>query len=295
MSIPTQPTETTIATAAFRQYARRAPTTAEILSVTSEGMEIVKSDIMDRGFNWEFLRSIAYQPITQFLSTYQCPTDYKKLLSVRLMSGTRTGTAQSATTNSITLAAADSGGAETAGKWIVVMSATAGSGQALQCKSYVSATKVATMEGTWPVTPTGTIVYLVVDRFKPLNLETNYARTDLGYPNRQTEPTTVYHIADSSVGDLVLDSSPDLTTYALEILYYADLLKMDTDTGVNPRYATILRLLNGLFIQGIYTWLCQQDSRYSIQRQIYEAKLAKTESQYFYPNNESGMHMTVDY
>jgi len=295
MSVPTQPTPTTIATAAFQLYARRAPTSAEITRVSDDLMEQVKSDIMDRAVNWSFLRKIAYQPLTQYVSTYQAPADYKKLLSVRLMKGTRTGTAQTATSTTITLAASDNGGAETAGKWIVILSATAGSNQALQCKTFNTSTKQAVMETSWTTTPTGTIVYLVVDSFKPLTLLTNYDRNNVVHPSRQAEPDTVFHLEDTTEGDLVLDTSPDLTTYVLEETYYADLLKMDTDTSANPLYARVLRLLNGLFIQGVYTYLCQQDSRYAIQIQKYEAKLAKTESMYLYPNNESGFHVQVDY
>lgn len=294
MAIPTQPTASTIATEAFQLYARRNPTSAEITRVTEYGIELVKSDIMDRGSNWDFLRTVSYQPITQYISTYQSPTDYKKLISVRLLKGTRSGTAQTGAATTLTLASTDSGGAETAGKWILITGGT-GANQALQCKMYVSATKVATMETSWTTTPDNTSTYLVVDTFEDLDLHTVYDRSFVTNPGRQGQPHSVFHLADATEGDLVLDCSPSLTTYALELSYYADLLKMDTDTSTNPRYARVLRLLNGLFIQGVYTWLCQQDARYQIQRPLYEQKLQRAEGLYLYPNNESNMHSQVDY
>lgn len=294
MTVPTQPTSTTIATAAYQLYARRAPSTAEISYVDGYLLEEVKSDIMDRAVNWTFLRKTAYQPITQFLSTYSAPSDYKKLISVRLMKGTRSGTAQAGAATTITLASTDGGGAETNGKWIVITGGT-GAKQGLQCKSFDTSTKVATMETSWATTPDNTSTYLVVDLFKPMKLLTNYERENLVYPGKQFEPTTVFQLANTTTGNLVLDSSPDLTTYALEILYYADLVKMDTDQSANPLYAEVFKLLNGLLIQGVYTKLCQQDSRYQIQLANYEAKLAKTESMYLYPNNESGFHVQIDY
>ena len=295
MSLPTQPTPTTIATEAYQLYARRSPSAAEITRVTDYAIELIKSDIMDKGWNWDFLRYISYQPLTQYVSSYQAPSDYKKLLGVRLMSGTRSGTAQTGGSATITLAAADSGtSTDTVGKMILITGGT-GANQALQCQSYDSSTKVATMFESWTTTPDNTSTYLVVDKFKKLGLQTVYDRVDLTRPSIHGEPNLVYHLADSSEGDLVLDISPGETTYALEIDYYADFLKMDVDTSANPRYANLLRLLNGLFIQGVYSWLCQNDSRYVPQRQLYEAKLSKTEAMYLYPNNESGFACKLDY
>lgn len=294
MSIPTQPTLTTIANAAWQLYARRNATAAEITRVTEEGVELVKSDIMDHGVEWEFLRSVSYQPLTAYVSSYQLSADYKKLVSVRLMDGSRRGTATAGAATTITLAASDSGtSSDTQGKWIVITSGT-GANQALQCKTFNSGTKIATLETSWTTTPDNTSVYLVVDSFTPLEIHTVYDRNELVIPSEVGAPNGVFHMADSAEGDLVLDTAPDVV-YALEILYYADLIKMDTDTATNPRYARVLRLLNGLLIQGVYQWLCQNDARFPAQRKLYEQKLALTEASYLYPNRESGYAVRLDY
>jgi len=73
----------------------------------------------------------------------------------------RTGTAQAGGTSTLTLDAGASAVDNAYANQIIQIIAGTGAGQALICSSYVGATKVATMNGTWPVTPNNTSVFAI--------------------------------------------------------------------------------------------------------------------------------------
>lgn len=292
MAIPAQPTSTSIVTEAFKLFGKRSPTSSEITRGIDYGIEIVKGDLSDQGYEWDFLRTLNHQPCTVGVSKYQAPTDFAKLIGAKVFDGSRRGTAQSAGSNTLTLASTDNGTSDsTVGKKIVVTSATAGSGQALQVKSFNSSTKQATMEADWDTTPTGTIVYLVVDDETELKFETVYDKAGLRLPSIPGKPTKLYHLADSAEGDFVLDRTPD-KVYVIEEMYYADILKIDLTSTL---YSRILRLLNGLFIQGVFVWSLQDDTRYKTEYAKYEMKLSRTAAKYLHPNNLSNVDCKLGY
>jgi len=76
-----------------------------------------------------------------------------------------TGTAQSATTNTLTLAADASATNDYYQYWQVLITAGTGSGQDhLRVTSYDGTTKIATLSGDWITTPDSTSVYKLIDR-----------------------------------------------------------------------------------------------------------------------------------
>lgn len=291
MAIPAQPTSTTIVTEAWKLFGKANPTTSEITRGTDYGLEIVKSDLSDQGYEWDFARTVSFQPTLVGVSSYQAPTDYAKLIYTKVYDGARRGTAQSVTANTITLAANDSGQSETVGKKVAITGATLGSGQCLQIKSYNTSTKQATLEANWDTTPTGTITYLVVDDETEIKFETVYDKAKLKLTSIAGKPTMVYHLADSAEGDFVFDRTPD-KLYVVEFMYYADLLKIDLTATL---YNRILRLLNGLFIQGVFVWCLQDDARYATEYKKYEMKLSRTAAKYLHPNNLSNVDCKLDY
>jgi len=294
MSIPAQPTPTTIVTEAWKLFGKRTPTSADITRAIDYGLEMVKSDLKDLGLEWDPLRTTAYLPCTVGVSYVQLPTDYAKAISVKVLDGSRRGTAQAAASTTLTLAADDTGGSETVGKWVVITSATAGSGQARQIKSYDSSTKVATLESAWTTTPTGTIVYLVVDEHKEIDYKTTFDLNSVTNPGTPGKPTLAATKGDAAEGDLYFNKAPD-KVYGIELEYYADILKIDVDINTSTLYNRLLRLFNGLFIQGVFVWCLQDDSRYGIERQIYEKKKAQTAALYLYPHNIQHLSSVLDY
>jgi len=283
MAIPTQPTETSIVTKSYRLYGK-SPTSTELTEAISDGIAMVKSDLMNSGREWSFLRRTAYKPMAIGVSRIQAPTDYSKLISAVLLDGVRSGTAQAGTSTTITLAAADNGGAEDSrGKILVIKSGT-GSEQALQIKSFDASTKVATMEEAWTTTPDSSSTYLVADDHKELHLQQIWNFDELQLPFLSGAPVNIYHQTDDVEGDFKFDYTPD-KEYVVQLRYYSDLRKEDTDTGTNTRYATILRKLEQVLVQGVLVWLLQDDGRVQFELPKYSRMLALTEGQFLYPNN----------
>jgi hypothetical protein len=65
-------------------------------------------------------------------------------------------------------------------------------------------------------------------------LKTVYDKAKLKVPSIAGKPTTVYHTADSAEGDFVFDRAPD-KLYVVEIMYYADILKIDLTSTLYSR------------------------------------------------------------
>jgi len=283
MAIPTQPTETTIIQKAYRLYGLPNPSASAITDAL-DGIAMVRNDLMDEGREWAFLRKTEYTDTTINQSHVQAPTDYIKLISAAILDGTRRNTAQTGASSSITLAAADNGGeADTEGKQIAITGGT-GDGQARQIIDFNTSTKVATIDQAWTTTPDSTSVYLVVDDSRQLNTKQVWNYTEIQQTHLKDEPTRVYHFADNAEGDFYFDYTPD-KIYGVRIDYYSDLRKEDTDTSANPRYARILRLLEQLFVQGVFVWLLQNDSRQPLELQKYSSLISRQASQFLYANN----------
>lgn len=292
MSLPTQPTATTICTEALKLLGKSTPTSAEITRATDYGLEMVKGDLMRMGTEWDFLRTIAWRPLTAYISRYQLPSDYRKPISLRMLDGTRRGTAQGGSTTTIQLASSDTGtSADTIGKNIVITTGTVWSDAiTLQCASYNSSTKTATMDSTW-TTPTASDTYLVVDNYYDVDLKNAYEWPLNNRPEVPERPFQAFHRPDSAEGDFVFNRSPD-KVYVAEMEYFADLLKINLTADL---YSRILRLLNGLFIQGVFVWALQDDTRHTAERARYERMLAETAALHLYPNNVSEFSVRLDY
>ncbi len=286
MAIPTQPTATTISTEALKLFGKSSPTTAEITRATDYGIEIVKNDLKDMGLEWDFLRTTGYLITTPNIQHVQLPTDYAKYISARILDGLR-GTASAGGATSITLA---TGASATVGQYIVITGGT-GSGQVRQITAFNSSTLVATVQ-TWDTNPDNTSTYLIVSSHDELSMANLYdASTYVKYPGMTRKPTGGYIKSDSAEGDLYFNKTPDVI-YVIELEYYADILKIDLSSTL---YSRILRLLNGLLIQGVFVWLLQDDARAVMERQIYEKKKAQVAALYLYPQNLSDFSMRVDY
>jgi hypothetical protein len=283
MSIPTQPTETTIIQKGYRLFGRKNPTSADITNA-QDAIAQVKSDLMDEGREWAFLRRTVFTSMTINVNHIQAPTDYFKLIKAVIFDGTRRDTAQAGASTTVTLASADNGGDEdTVGKDIVITSGT-GLGQLRQIKSYDSSTKVATVDEAWETNPDATSVYLIVDEQNQVHLHQIWNYGEIELTHLKDQPTKLYHFADDAEGDFYFNATPD-KVYVIRLDYYADLRKEDTDTGTNVRYARILRLIEQVFVQGVFVWLLQNDARFGIEMQKYASMLQRAAAQFLYPNS----------
>lgn len=288
MSIPTQPTEMSIATKAYTLYGK-TPNTAGLNTLVSDGLAMVKSDLMDEGKEWDFLRRKVALPCTIAQSHVEAPSDFSKVISAVMCDGARSGTAQAGSSTTITLAASETAvEKDTIGKEIAIKSGT-GANQLAQITAYNTTTKVATISSldTWTA-PDATSTYLIVDIRRNMILEDiwEYDKRDL--PHLPQEPHILYHAADDSEGVFRLDYAPD-KEYVIILRYYSDLQKEDTDVSANPRYARILRLLEQVFVQGGFMWLLQDDGRTQMETMKYSVMVQRAASRFLKLATKAGL------
>ncbi len=290
MAIPTQPTSTLQVTEAYKLFGISSPTSAQITRGIDYGLEIVKGDLRAMGLEWDFLRTTTWLPMTVGVSYVQLPTDYAKILSARVLDGASRGILQTAAASTATLASTETAGSEIVGKWLVITSGT-GTNQAKQVKSYVTSTKVATLESSWTTTPVTSDTYLIADTSTELTVSPVFDWNRLTRPSMSGKPCIAAVKSDSAEGDLYTDTAAD-KVYAIELEYYADINKIDLTSTL---YSRILRLLNQLFIQGIFVWLLQDDTRVQIETARYEKLKARYAAMYLYPNNIQNLELRLDY
>lgn len=284
MSVPSHQTEDNLATEAYKQFGILSPTTAQLTRAKTYMFDIVKQEVMNLGREWAFLRRESYLPTTVNVSKIQAPTDFAKLISAQCLDGDRRGTAQAGASTTLTLAAADGGTeAGTEGQMLILTGGT-GANQARQIKDFNTSTKVATVDEAWATTPSTDTTYLVATSYQWMDDYPIYRREELTRPEILGHPRALYHMADDTSGDFYFDTVPD-KIYGINLHYYSDLRKMDTDTAVDARYSRVLVLLSDLFILGTRILLEQDDHRALQDNADFQRKLTQKAAQWLYPNN----------
>lgn len=289
MAIPSQPTDTSIVTQAYKDFGISSPSSAQIARAISDGIEWVKRDLMNLGHEWKFMIKSGYIITQVGVNNYAVPTDYLKYLSARILEGTNTGTAQAGSTTTITIAASDTSSTSVLrGKTIVITGGT-GSGQGAQIASYNSGTKVVTFDVALTVAPDNTSTYLIADTYRELTDQTVLDLSDVTIPSISMKPTIIVHVPDSIEGRLMTNYTPD-KVYVILLRYYGDLLKEDV---TSTRYNTILRLAAGVVTQGVFAWLLQDDSRRSQELGIYASMRRQFANKQLYGYDLSHSQMTT--
>jgi len=272
------PTATLIVTEALTAMNNgTAPESTEVTRALDYGLEKVKRDLMALGKRWRPLIKTDYVITIAGDADYANPSDFEAYRKVRLMSGTHSGLLSVVTsTSNVTLAAdEDATKVQVDGKWLLLTSGT-GANQAKQIKSYVFATKVATMAEAYATLPVLPVGYLIVNNMKGL---TEYPRgvfEVLSFEWTPGTPARFTAIEDATVGYMRLHPVPN-AIMGIERTYYADLMKLDITEGATAFYSSILRRWAGLFTQGVYVWaLGQDDDRYQRENEVYQSMLVQT-------------------
>jgi hypothetical protein len=270
MSAPTQPTPTTLVTEALRRFLNGGdPDADEITRGIDYGLEKVKRDIMGIGKTWRPLLRLAYDITKVGVSHYDNPSDFEQDLSVGLMRGTHTGLLGTVTSASEVALALTEDATEVEGKYLLLTSGI-GVDQAEIVDDYNVSTKVCTMSNAYTVLPEIPVGYMIVNQITDL-IKTNIGRYDqFEYPGKPGTPERFIPIINQTVGQVALHPVPN-AIYGIRRRYYADLLKLDTDSTL---YATLLRDWANVFEQGVYVWKLQEDDdRYTVENQIYQQML----------------------
>ena len=273
------PTATLIVTEALTaQNNGTAPSdAAEITRGIDYGLEKVKRDLMQLGKKWRPLLKTDYAVTIAGDADYANPSDFEAYRKVRLMSGDHADTLSAVASTSVMTLKADEDATKVQvdGKWLLITSGT-GVNQAKQIKSYVFATKVATMAEAFSTSPVLGDGYLIVNNMKGLSEYGRGIFEALAWDWYPGTPARFTVVENATVGFMRLHPVPN-AVFGLERTYYADLMKLDITEGSTLLYSSILRRWAGLFTQGVYVWaLGEDDDRYPRENEIYQSMLVQT-------------------
>jgi hypothetical protein len=276
MAVPANPTISSIVTEALKRAGRTSPSATQISDATEHQFREVKSDIMMVAPDHPYLQIVATASTIAGEQRYALPADANKMVSLVLLNGPddHRGTAQAATGTSITLDSDFPGGDDQLIGYYVLITGGTGAGQYRQITDYVSATKVATIDIAWTVTPTGSSTFLVVNETRQLwsydmasEFDQLLNHVGLGRP----------YIASVYSDEFNLYPVPD-RIYGLLFRYYADLDQLDDTSAV---FLNLLREWRSLWVQGVAVKVMQRfdEDRYQLELQVYQTMLAAFSNQ----------------
>jgi hypothetical protein len=256
MAAPTAPTLATIVSEALKKAGHASPAAALTTRAQDYWMEEVKNDVFTLAKKLRSLQTQSVAILTKGKYRYAFPSDFSSHISLTLLDGNNTGTAQTGAAGSITLAAASNFAQDwMIGKEILITGGT-GAGSMSQCTAYDTSTKVATVSPNFATAPDNTSTYLIVESYSPLkegpiwNLDENIYTTGKGTPNE------FRIVGSASYGEFIITPPPDQTYYGLKLIYYADLMGIDL---AGTLMATIYKRWRNVFIQGVKARCLEND------------------------------------
>lgn len=235
MATPTAPTIDDLVEEGLAKAGNAHPSASKLARAKEEWMEEIKNDISMVAKRSRFLQITSHGILTRGQSRYSNPSDFEHDLSLVLLDGDVSGTAQAGSLGSITLAATETVTEDSiVGKDILV---TTGTGQASlsQVTAYDTSTKVATVTPNFNVAPSSGSGYLVVTQEYPI--DPAHVRTfDLTSDTAKARPTHFAQIGDEDYGEFVFNCPPD-KAYGARLRYYADIGKLDLNgTHISTLY-----------------------------------------------------------
>lgn len=245
MPVPSSPSQSSLISEALAMAGESNPSSA---LTTRAGLwfEEIKNDIWTKEKKLKSLQKTCYAVIQKGQSRYSYPSSFSSDISITLLSGTRTGTAQAGSTNSITLAASETAGdSDLIGKEILITSNT-GVGSFGQIIGYSSTTKVASVTPNFQTAPDSSSTYMIIDREYDLEQRpiSDYKQFHMSY---QSVPDKYFPLGDEDYGEFLLNCPPD-QLYGARIRYYVNIMTLDTDDTL---YTTLLQQWRRIWLQGI--------------------------------------------
>lgn len=237
MAAPTNPTATSIVTEAYNKVGIDSPTSAQLTRAKDHFLEEIKNDIWIRAgrsgnTRIKSLQTSDVQISVVGQSKYDFPSDFDEEITISILDGDHTGTAQAGASTTITLESGeDAGESDVEGKYILITSGTGVNGLR-QCVDYNTSTLVATVASEWDTTPDSTSTYLIVNQTTELEEDNVLSMGGLGNSTfSKGKPTTFMKISEGVNERMVFDIPCDLATYGILLRYYANLNKVDLTEG----------------------------------------------------------------
>jgi hypothetical protein len=252
MAAPTAPTLVSITTEGLKKAGYSSPSTPQLTRAQDEWMEEIKQDIWEEAKKLKSLMKTAIYITTEGLDRVAMPADYSSDMTMKLLDGSVTGTAQSGAVGSITLEATDTSLESDLKKkkGILVYSGT-GKGSYSQITAYNTSTKVASVSPNFNTAPVNGDGYMLVDYDPPIKQKPVWVYDD-GEPTTEVgEPRFYFPTGDDDNGEFILSPKPFRESgipYGIQFRYYADLTRVDLASTL---MTTLYRRWRSLFVLGV--------------------------------------------
>jgi hypothetical protein len=241
----------------------------------SEWMPEIKNDIWSRAKKLKSLHKTAVGITTEGVDRYALPTDFSSDLTLNILDGLNTGTAQAGAVGSITLAAAEAISEATLKqrKGILVYSGT-GKNSFSQVTAFNTSTKVATVNPNFATAPANGDSYMIVDTVSPV-LQNSIQRLDrmIRGTGGTGKPEIFYPKGDADNGEFVLYPKPYRSSgvpYGMQLRYYADLMLLDLSSTL---LSTLYRRWRNVFLTGLRFKALQSQDTDGKDKRIEGAKI----------------------
>jgi hypothetical protein len=276
MAQPTAPTLATVAATALKDSGWRTPPTDLTSEAAGRWAAQIKNDIWSREKKLNALQKQAFAVAQLGRSRYSFPTDFASVLSIALLYGMRTGTAQDATANTIQLDALDESNADILGREILITAGT-GVGSLSQAVDINTTNKQVSVAPDWTTTPVQGSTYMTIDTYWPVDQGPAWRLEELTQPTMRNRPTRFYPVGDADFGEFVFDTVPD-KAYGMRIRYYANLMTLDE---ASTTWATFLQRFENVFYKGLFARALKRkdDDRWQAAEQDYWAAIKRTISE----------------
>lgn len=249
MSAPTAPTSTTIVSEALSKAGESSPST----SLTTRGnlwLEEIKNDIALRTKTLKSLQKTKGMVLNKGQSIYSMPSDFagQGEISIIVLDGNNTGSLQTATATTLTLASSFSATEDfMIGKEILITSGT-GVNEIGQVTGWDNSTKIATVSASFGTTPAASDGYLIVETYRDLAQGPIRSFDESLYTMNRRKPFSYSPTGDVDYGEFVLDAPPD-KTYGAKLRYYVDIMMVDLASTL---ISTLYLKYRNVWLQGVY-------------------------------------------
>lgn len=280
MSAPTNPTAANLVTEALNKVSIPNPTPAQIARATDSFLEEIKNDIWTRAerrgnTHLRSLQTFEVQITTIGKSKYDFASDFDEEISMTLLDGTHTGTAQAGANNTITLESGeDITETDAVGEYLLLTSGTGADAadNLRQITAYDTSTLIAIVDRDWTTNPANGSVYLIANQMPDLNKEHIEDVGGLGGTNTAIgKPSSFSRLVEGVNERFILDKPPDKATYGLLIRYYANIHEIDL---AGTLYAKLLQNWRWPLTYGVAARIAQSedDDSYQIFQAEYEIR-----------------------
>lgn len=280
MSVPTNPTALLLVTEAFNKVGIASPTTPQTDRATDYFLQEILNDLWTRAerrgnTHFRSLQTFEVQITTVGKSKYDFASDFDEEISITLLDGTHTGTAQAGAANTITLEAdEDVSEADAVGEYLLLTSGTGAdvSDNLRQIIAYDTSTLIATVDRDWTTNPANDSVYLIANEMPDLDKEHIEDVGGLGGTNTAIgKPASFSQLVEGVNERFILDKPPDKATYGLLIRYYANIHEIDL---AGTLYARLLQNWRWPLTYGVAARVAESedDNRFQILMGEYETR-----------------------